>query len=50
MTEISLALKELHNYKDKLTYQQYKTLIGQIKSGNIEGAKKGLNKLLKGAD
>lgn len=50
MNNISAALKYLYQYKDRLTYQQYKTIVGQIKSGNIEGAKKGLYKLLKGAD
>ena len=40
-------MKELKKYKKFLTKQQYKTLKGQILSGDKEGAKKGLNKLLK---
>lgn len=41
-----MEIKELNNYKDKLTKQQYKTLKGQILSGDYIGAKKGLKKLL----
>lgn len=34
-------------YHNRLSNQQYKTLMGQIKSGNAEGAVKGLQKILK---
>ena len=37
----------LKKYKNQLTKQQYKTLKGQILSGDKEAAMKGLNKLLK---
>lgn len=40
-------MKELKKHKKYLTLQQYKTLKGQILSGDKEGARKGLNKLLK---
>ena len=40
-------LKILKKYCNKLTKQQLLTLRGQILSGNIEGFKKGLKKILK---
>lgn len=43
----NIVIKEIQKYKAVLTKQQYKTLIGQAKSGNREGAIKGLHKLLK---
>lgn len=39
------ALGRLLASKQKLTRQQYKTLKGQILSGNAEGAMRGLEKL-----
>ena len=41
------ALILLKSHKKDLTFQQLSTLRGQIKSGNIEGAMKGLEKLMK---
>ena len=38
-------LLKLHQYK--LNKQQYKTLKGQIKSGDFIGFKKGLSKIIK---
>ena len=46
MTTITDTLRLISRYKAKLTYQQFKTLIGQAKSGDTEGAKKGLYRLL----
>lgn len=37
----------LKKYKHKLTRQQLLTLKGQIKANDIEGFKKGLNKILR---
>ena len=45
-TTITDTLRLISRYKAKLTYQQFKTLIGQAKSGDTEGAKKGLYMLL----
>lgn len=36
----------LKKHKDQLTKQQYKTLKGQVRAGDTQGAIKGLNKLL----
>lgn len=36
----------LIRYRWLLTQQQYKTLRGLVRSGDVEGAKKGLNKLI----
>ena len=43
---IQEAMKTLKSYKPELSRQQYSTLKGQILSGNIEGAMKGLQKLI----
>ena len=40
------AFKLLDDYKDYLTLQQYRTFKGQIKSGEVGGAIKGLEKTL----
>lgn len=40
------ALITLKSFSRKLSKQQYKTLKGQIHSGDTEGALKGLNKIL----
>lgn len=37
---------EIIKHRDRLTRQQIKTLHGQLKSGNVDGAYKGLRKLL----
>ena len=42
------CFKLLKRYKYKLTRQQKRTLKGQILSGDIEGFKKGLVKLING--
>lgn len=36
--------KLLKQYKHRMTKQQYKTIKGQIKNGDYEGALKGINK------
>ena len=41
-----VLLKKLRKYGKHLTRQQYRTIKGQILSGDTEGASKGLNKLL----
>lgn len=40
------AFKLLKQHKNKLTKQQYRTFKGQILHNDIEGFKKGLNKLI----
>lgn len=40
------AFELLKDYKHRLTKQQYKTFKGQILSGDIEGFRKGLFKLI----
>ena len=40
------ALDRLHNNKNILTYQQYRTLRGQLRAGDIEGFNKGLDRLI----
>lgn len=45
MTVIFLY-KLLKNNKHKLTRQQYRTIKGQIQKGDIEGAYKGICKLI----
>ena len=37
--------KLLNKFKNKLNKQQYKTIKGQIKAGDLEGALRGLNRL-----
>lgn len=39
--------KRLKESKKYLTKQQYRTIKGQLIAGDIEGANKGLNRLLK---
>lgn len=41
------TLKLLEKNKSKLTNQQYKALRGQCLAGDVEGALKGLNKILR---
>lgn len=40
------ALKEIERNKDRISKQQYKTLRGQCLAGDVEGALKGLEKIL----
>lgn len=40
------ALIHLKACRDRLTYQQYKTLRGQVLAGDPDGAMKGLRKIL----
>lgn len=40
------AFLYLYGFREKLTKQQYKTLKGQIIAGDIDGAMKGLRKIL----
>lgn len=47
MNEKQEALDKLYEHKNMLTYQQYRTFRGQIKSGNIKGFYKGLNRIVK---
>ena len=42
----SEALNHLKTLKKQLTPQQFRTIRGQILSGNIEGAIKGLQRLI----
>lgn len=44
--EAGHAYKYIKQYYKYLSRQEYKTLVGQVKSGNIEGAMKGLGKVL----
>ena len=44
--EIKQAYILLNDYRYRLTKQQKKTFIGQIKNGDIEGFKKGLFRLM----
>ena len=41
------ALKEIERTKSKLSKQQYKTLRGQCLAGDVEGALRGLEKILR---
>lgn len=43
----SLFMKQLKDQKERLTRQQYKTLQGQARAGDIVGANKGLIKLMR---
>lgn len=44
--DIQAALKEIRKNKQLLTTQQMRTLKGQVISGDVDGAMKGLRKLL----
>ena len=48
MDERQKAMDKLYEYKNVLTYQQYRTFKGQISSGDVTGFYKGLKKVLKG--
>lgn len=43
---LHVFLKDLNHQKQKLTLQQYKTIRGQALAGDIQGASKGLGKLM----
>ena len=47
MCDIAKMFIELKKNRKYLTAQQYMTIKGQIISGNIDGAIKGMNKLIK---
>ena len=47
---IRKALRDLKHECKNLTPQQYRTLKGQILAGDIEGAEKGLRRLLRRND
>lgn len=47
MNEIRNAFLELKKYRNQITRQQVRTLAGQIKSGQIEAAMKGIDKIIK---
>lgn len=46
MTEIDTAIRRLKAHRTHLTFQQYKTIKGQILAGDVVGAMKGLDKIL----
>lgn len=46
--EFTDFVKVLNANRKKLTKQQYRTIKGQAKAGDLIGANKGLQKLLKG--
>ena len=43
-------LKELESYKSVIPIQTYKTIKGQVLAGDIKGARKGLDKVIKGQE
>lgn len=47
MNEIRNAFLELKKYRNQITRQQVRTLAGQIKSGQIESAMKGIKNIIK---
>ena len=49
MVEVNMAyvLGRLEGMKRYLSPQEYKTIRGQINAGDVEGAKRGLDRLLK---
>lgn len=42
---MEMTVKMIQANKDKLTTQQYKTLLGQCRAGDVEGAIKGFYKI-----
>jgi len=44
--EVKIFIIELRKYKDSLSKQLIKTLRGQALSGDLAGARKGLNRIL----
>lgn len=47
-SDITEFIKILKHNKDKLTLQQFRTIKGQAREGDVTGARKGLYKLLEG--
>lgn len=47
LLKVKKTALEIYKYKDKLSEQQYKVLIGLAKSGDTQGAIKGLHKILR---
>lgn len=45
--DIKAALKEIRKNKHLLTTQQMRTLKGQVISGDVDGAMKGMNKIMR---
>lgn len=45
--EVAKAIKYLKQYKHRLTPQQFRTIRGQILSGDTAGARKGLWKIIR---
>jgi hypothetical protein len=45
--ELTKFIDSLHGNKKNLTLQQYRTIKGQAMSGNIDGAKKGMGRVIK---
>ncbi len=45
---INAFFKLLDGYRARLTLQQYRTLRGQAASGDVNGAKRGLERLIRG--
>ena len=43
---ITWAVRIINSNKHRITFQQYRTLIGQAKSGNPDAALKGLHKII----
>lgn len=46
MKEQSVFLKELKGNKNNMTMQQYRTIKGQAKKGNVEDARRGMYRVL----
>lgn len=44
---MKLAMMLIREHKDKLTPQQIRTLKGQCRAGDIDGAMKGLHRILR---
>lgn len=47
--DVQTAMNEIRKYRKLLTMQQKRTLKGQVLSGDIEGAMRGLDKLIRHA-
>ena len=46
MKDLSWVLRYIQAHKGSLTRQQLKTLVGQAKAGDLDGAVRGLRKIL----
>lgn len=46
-SQIDVLIKEIQSYKDCISKQSLKTLIGQAKAGDINGARIGLKRVKK---